>query len=153
MSRRVAAWLLGLSVVLAAAPRARAALGEPASSVALDAKALAATRRATAARDAYSVHELESAACVVREFVSPSGLVFAVAWQGVSEPDLSPLLGAYAGEYRTSLSETPRVHGRRSQQVVAAHVVVERWGHMRKLQGRAYVPALVPPGVKVDDLR
>jgi hypothetical protein len=32
-------------------------------------------------------------------------------------------------------------------------VVVERWGHMRDLHGRAYLPALLPDGVTVDDLQ
>ncbi len=155
MSRRLPAPLsaLALSVsILAAAPRAWATLGEPASSIALDGKVLAASQRASAARGGYSVHELATGGWVVREFVSPGGVVFAVAWQGISEPDLAPLLGSYASEYAERLAATPREHGRRSRQVVGKNLVVERWGHMRKLQGRAYAPALIPPGVTVDDI-
>jgi hypothetical protein len=35
----------------------------------------------------------------------------------------------------------------------ANNVVVEKWGHMRNLQGRAYAPALMPQGVSVDEIR
>jgi len=32
-------------------------------------------------------------------------------------------------------------------------VVVEKWGNMRNLQGRAYAPALIPPGVSIDEIK
>jgi hypothetical protein len=37
--------------------------------------------------------------------------------------------------------------------VAAAHVVVDRWGHMRDLHGRAWIPDLVPQGVTLDEIR
>ena len=68
-------------------------------------------------------------------------------------PDLTPLLGSYAGEYQEALGRTARKYGERHLQVKAAHVVVQKWGHMRNLQGRAYAPDLVPAGVTVDEIR
>ncbi|HTP51202.1 MAG TPA: DUF2844 domain-containing protein [Anaeromyxobacteraceae bacterium] len=156
MARRLFAPLLALGLVLsvaAAALPAVAALGEPVASVASDTKALAATRRADTARQGYTVHELATGGSVVREFSSPAGVVFGIAWQGIAEPDLTPLLGSYLTEYRASLAETPPARGRRSQQVIGAHVVVERWGHMRNIRGRAYVPALLPSGVTAHDIQ
>ena len=134
-------------------PRAQAALGESADSVESDRTALSAVRRAATARDAYTIQEIKSDAATVREYVSSSGVVFAVAWNGLSHPDLTPLLGSYAGEYREALRQTPRKPGRRHLQVKAERVVVEKWGHMRNLQGRAYVPALIPQGVSVDEIK
>ena len=156
MKRRIFA--LPVCLVLAAvsfstARLAQAALGESADSVESDRKALSAVRRATTARDAYTVQEIKSAATTVREYVSSSGVVFAVAWNGLSHPDLTPLLGSYAGVYREALRQTPRKPGRRHLQVKAERVVVEKWGHMRNLQGRAYVPALIPQGVSVDEIK
>jgi len=89
----------------------------------------------------------------VREYLSPSGQVFAVAWDGLTHPDLAVLLGTYADEYRAASRETPRVRGQRNRRVEAPHVVVEMWGHMRHLQGRAYAPSLVPPGVDLDEIK
>ncbi len=157
MKRTHYAVVLGLSLftaVLAAAPPAEAVLGEPADSVAADRNALSAIRSAATTTHAnYTVQQVESDAVTVREYISPSGIVFAVAWNGMVNPDLTQLLGSYSGEYREARRQMPRKHGRRSQQVKTNRVVVETWGHMRNLQGRAYVPALVPPGVIIDEIK
>ncbi len=128
-------------------------LGEPASSVTSDSKALAAVHRATTSHSGYTVQEMVSATTTVREYVSPDGIVFAVAWNGISNPDLSQLLGSYAADYHQALQQTRRIAGQRHLQVKADRVVVEKWGHMRNLQGRAYAPALLPKGVNVDEIR
>ncbi|HEY6872433.1 MAG TPA: DUF2844 domain-containing protein [Geobacteraceae bacterium] len=134
-------------------PLARATLGESADSVESDRRALSGVRRAATSRDGYTVHEAVSDANSVREYVSSSGIVFAIAWNGLSHPDLTLLLGSYAGEYWQAAKQTPRKPGRRSLQVKGGRVVVEKWGHMRNLQGRAYVPALIPPGVSLDEIK
>ena len=116
MSRRSWVPIVGLALsALAAAPRALATLGEPASSIAVDGSALAAKERAVTARGGYTVHELASGGYVLREFVAPGGLVFAVTWTGASAPDLVPLLGSYAGEYGARLAAAPRRRGRGPQ--------------------------------------
>lgn len=84
----------------------------------------------------YTVHEIESDASSVREYMAPSGVVFGIAWNGLIHPDLTPLLGSYAVEYRAALKQTPRKPGRRRHQVKSERVIVEKWGHMRNLQGR-----------------
>ncbi|SPQ01901.1 conserved exported hypothetical protein [Candidatus Sulfobium mesophilum] len=145
---------LGLSIALVApAQRTEAALGESADTVELDRKALAAVRGATKAHKSYTVREFNSASTAVREYISPSGVVFGIAWKGLIHPDLTQLLGSYAGEYREALRQTPRQQGRRHLQVKTNRIVVEKWGHMRNLQGRAYAPDLVPSGVSVNDIR
>ena len=48
---------------------------------------------------------------------------------------------------------SPREPGRRNQKVETNRIVVEKWGHMRNLQGRAYVPALIPAGVSIDEIK
>lgn len=145
---------LGLCLAAAlAAPRARAALGEPERSVADDRRALQAAARSLTTRGGFTVHELATGGTTVREYVSADGLVFAVAWSGLSQPALEPLLGSYAAEYQAAAAATARVRGRRAQQVTGPNLVVERWGHMRDLHGRAYAPALLPGGVSLDDIQ
>lgn len=145
---------LGLAAPLISTPHpAHAALGESADSVESDRKALSAVRRATTSRAGYAVQEVVSDANTVREYVSLSGIVFAIAWNGLSHPNLTPLLGSYADEYRHALRQTPRKPGRRALKVMGDRIVVEKWGHMRNLQGRAYVPALIPSGVSLDEIR
>lgn len=145
---------LGLALsTFVLARQAEAVLGGSASSVTSDRQALSAVHRATTNRGAYTVQEFQSGATTVREYVSSSGVVFAVAWNGRVHPDLTTLLGSYAGEYQAALRQTARKRGLRRQDVRSDQVVVEKWGHMRNLQGRAYAPALIPSGVTNDEIR
>ena len=140
-------------VILATAQRVQAALGESVDSVESDRKALSAVRGAVTVHNEYAVHQVDSDSVLVREYVSASGVVFAVAWNGLVHPDLTQLLGSYAGEYEKGLEQTPRELGSRRLRVKTNQIVVEEWGHMRNLQGRAYVPALIPPGVSADEIK
>ena len=156
MHKRLKAMFLGLGLVAAtivSAQQARATLGETADSLATDRKALSAVRRSTTARTGYTVEEIESDSTIVREYAALSGVVFGIAWNGLVHPDLAPLLGSYEDEYSQALRQAPRKKGRRRLQVKTERVIVEKWGHMRNLQGRAYVPALLPAGVSVDEIK
>jgi len=156
MKKRVPALFIGFcfaAFALAAAQRAQATLGESADSVASDRKAFSAVQHATVTRTGYTVQEIKSEANVVREYVSSSGVVFAVAWNGLAHPDLTSLLGSYVGEYQQALRQTPGRKGKRHLQVKADRVIVEKWGHMRNLQGRAYIPTLIPSGVSIDEIK
>lgn len=156
MKRTLIALLIGLGLAaffLAAAGPVQAALGESFDSVASDETALAAKRVSKTVLTGYTVQELRSDSVTLREYVAPTGIIFAIAWSGLIHPDLTPLLGSYAGEYRTSLRHAPREPGRRNHKVETNRIIVEKWGHMRNLQGRAYVPALIPSGVNIDEIR
>ena len=141
------------AISLAVVQETPAALGESADSVASDQRALSAGPGVTTVSPDYTVQEVTSDAVTVREYVSPSGIVFALAWNGLVRPDLTVLLGSYADEYETARSKTPRMPGRRNSRIETQRVVVETWGHMRDLHGRAYAPALVPQGVAIDEIK
>ena len=156
MKRRFSALLIGLGLAaafLTSAGRVEATLGEVEDSVVSDETALVAKRVSKTVRNGYTVQELRSDSVIVREYIAPTGVVFAIAWNGLIHPDLTPLLGSYADEYETAMRHASREPGRRHRQVETNRVVVEKWGHMRNLQGRAYVPALIPSGVSVDEIK
>src|SRR5450755_5113228 len=96
---------LGVALLIqAASVPAFAALGADASSIASDGLQMKGMVRVSAAQ-AYSVHEIETpSGTLVREYVSPAGKVFAVAWRGPKMPDLQQTLGVYFKQY----SEAPR---------------------------------------------
>ncbi|GFO55717.1 hypothetical protein GMSM_27240 [Geomonas sp. Red276] len=144
---------LALAAMLLLPLPAGATLGGPPSSVAADRTALSATHRAAISRNGYTINEMADRATVVREYLSADGVVFAIAWEGNLHPDLSQLLGGYAGEYSAARQKAPRVAGRRRQRLVTGSMVVETWGHMRGLRGRAYLPARLPSGVSVHEIR
>ena len=157
MKRRLTTLLIGLGLAVlflaAAAGPVQAALGESVDSVASDQTALAAKRVSKTVRNGYTVQELRSDSVTLREYVAPTGIIFAIAWNGLIHPDLTSLLGSYAGEYRTALQHALRQHGSRHRKVETDQIVVEKWGQMRNLQGRAYVPALIPSGVSIDEIK
>jgi hypothetical protein len=156
MKQRLTTLLIGLGFAvffLTAAGPVQAALGEPVDSIASDQTALAAKRVTKMVSNGYTVQELRSDSVTVREYVAPTGIIFAIAWNGLIHPDLTQLLGSYAGEYQAVLQHALREPGRRNRKVETDQVVVEKWGHMRNLQGRAYVPALIPSGVTIDEIK
>lgn len=87
----------------------------------------------------------------VNEYLSSSGTVFAISWRGPRPPDLSELLGSYFTEYQTAAA-SPHIQ-RHHLFVTTKDLVVEAGGHMRDLRGRAYVPALLPPGMSADQIQ
>jgi hypothetical protein len=90
---------------------------------------------------------------VVREYVSPAGKVFGVAWQGPRIPDLRQLLGAYYAQYESAASAARSVRHRGPLLIQEPGLVVQSGGHMRAYNGLAYVPDLLPAGVRAEEIR
>ena len=131
---------------------ARPTLGESADSVDSDRIAYSAVRHDTQFRRGYSVQNFATDGNDVREYISPSGIVFAIAWNGLSHPDLTTLLGTYLQEFQQALRNTSMQRGKRHVQTKAKRVIVEKWGHMRSMRGRAYIQALIPSGVTINEI-
>jgi hypothetical protein len=135
-----------------------AGLGEKIDSLPKDMKVMGlkekavAKSRSTSAR--FQIHELSQGALSVKEYVRPDGTIFAVTWKGNTQPDLSALLGVYVDDYQEALkNRKPRKGFRWAATTQGKNVIVETSGIMRAMRGRAYVPALLPSGVSVNDLQ
>ncbi len=88
---------------------------------------------------------------LVREFVSNTGVVFAVSWSGPFIPDLQQLLGE--SNFK-SFTTAVREQSERGPQVVKqGSLVVRSSGRMRAFTGSAYLVDQMPSGVKPDDLQ
>jgi hypothetical protein len=131
---------------------ATATLGGGANSVAADAKAFSATAGKSTQFDSYSIQEIVSEGYTLKEFVSKGGTVFAAAWMGAHHPDLSKLLGSYYEEHQKARSQLQKTKGRAKISIKSSNVVVEMGGHMRAVNGRAYVSSLIPNGVSLEDI-
>lgn len=100
----------------------------------------------------YTIYELQlPSGCVVKEYVSSTNVVFAVAWQGPSLPDLQQVLGTFFDQYTEAVNAERRGPGARSIQEPG--LVVQSGGHMRAFFGRAYVPQMLPQDVSADEIR
>jgi len=136
---------------VAASQDSWATLGGTRDTVQADEVQMRATRR-IASHTGYEVHALTlDSGTVVKEFVAPSGTVFAVAWQGPFKPDLNKLLGEH---FSRLVAAGRQPHGdHRMLSVHAADLVIESGGRMRGFAGRAYLPALMPATASVEDIR
>jgi hypothetical protein len=153
-ARSVHSKLLAALVILATAFPARASLGGDTATIQADQLHMQGTRT-TKAAESYTVHEIQAATgTVVREYLSPEGKVFAVAWNGPWLPDLRQLLGGYFEQYRAAAQ--PQSGARRVRKPVMIDrpgLVVQVGGHIRAFSGRAYVPEMLPSGVRAEDIQ
>lgn len=131
-----------------------AVLGGDAGSVQADQAHLQASLRSTG-KEAYTVQELHApTGTVVREYVSPGGSVFGVAWEGPWPPDMHQLLGAYFDQYaRAMQSASGSRMGRRPVHIELPGLVVQVAGHARSFTGQAYVPQMLPQGMTAGEIR
>jgi hypothetical protein len=135
--------------------QAFAGLGENVSSVLADQARMQGSLRTTQSAS-YTVHEITAASgVVVREYVSPAtGKIFAVAWQGSWPPNMRQVLADYFAPYQQAAQAQANLHaGRRPLLINQAGLVVESGGHMRSFTGRAYIPDMLPEGVKTEAIR
>lgn len=135
---------------------AKAGLGDTVASVQADRVRMKGELR-TSSGPGYSVQEITApSGTIVREYISPSGQVFAVRWSGPAMPDLQQILGTYFTQLQSAV-QTQRAAGKRTGhhhlEVHGPSLVVHAGGHMRQYSGMAYVPALVPQNLSISDLQ
>ncbi|HEX7674633.1 MAG TPA: DUF2844 domain-containing protein [Bdellovibrio sp.] len=145
---------IALALCLLSSSSAFAVLGQRSDSVVKMATSMKAKiKAASTSSSAYTAQDVELNGTKIREYLNSDGVVFAVAWQGVIEPDLSSLLGDYYTEYSQALRTTEKSAAtKRNLNIETTRMKVRKFGHMRSWHGLAYVSSLVPEGVSVEDL-
>jgi Protein of unknown function (DUF2844) len=144
--------LLSPLLLIAFALPVFATLGEDASSVQSDQTHMKASVQVSRTAN-YSVHEMKAAeGTAVREFVSPSGKVFGVAWNGPFRPDLKQMLGSYYDQF-VAAAQSKRGGRNAPLTIQEPGLVVQMSGHQRSFVGRAYVPGLLPQGVQPTEIK
>jgi hypothetical protein len=135
---------------------AHASLGGDSASVETDRvhmKVNHAARLTPSSTGSYTVHEMTlSTGTFVRQYVSQTGVVFAVSWSGPFMPDLRQLLGPH---FDTMVARQAK-QNHASHRYLSQHesdLVVESGGHPRSFVGRAYLPSLLPDGVADKDIQ
>jgi hypothetical protein len=135
---------------------ASATLGGDVSTVDVDRVGVQGALLGITGQSAYSVHELRaSSGTVLREYVSPAGKVFGVAWQGPWMPDLRQLLGPYFETYQAAITAAQSSPHRRrgTLDIETPDFVLHAGGRPRAFVGSAYVPALMPVSVTSASIR
>jgi hypothetical protein len=101
---------------------------------------------AGAARDGYVVREIRYGAAAMREYITPSGVVFGIDWKGMIRPAVNQLLGSVTNGNPEDLPRQMKGGGRTED------IVVQKWGSPAEPQGRAYMPELAPAGIKMEHI-
>jgi hypothetical protein len=142
-------------LLLLAPSTAFASLGGTVASVTADRVHVEGALMRMVTTDAYALHEIRAASgTLIREFVNSAGTVFAVAWEGAWMPDLQQVLGDHFAEYQAAMRARQQVRrARGSIAIDQPGLVVQMTGHARTFTGRAYLPAAVPPGVQLENIK
>jgi hypothetical protein len=100
----------------------------------------------------YSTHQsVDANGVTIREYVLPGNVVFAVTWDGPIRPDMTALLGSYfpnfvnAGQTRAQ-GTGPLIDGNDDFRIESA-------GRLGRFSGMAWLPRLMPAGVRASDLQ
>jgi hypothetical protein len=157
--------MLGSALLMLLAIPMWASLGDTAASVLNDQARWKGTL-SSVDNGTYAVHEITMASgAKVREFVSPAGAVFAIAWDGPFPPNFQQLLGPYYQQVQEALADQKAAQQASEQQggatrrrrgpvmVETPGLVFAQSGHMRSFHGVAYIPQLVPQGVQSSEIR
>jgi hypothetical protein len=123
-----------------------ATLGESSASIKADHKL--STNNELYKVESYKVSSVTN----IREYIAKDGIVFAVSWKGQFKPNLSELLGTH---YRTLTNAIAnKRHGGRAAVYINRHdIVIESNGHPGYFFGKAYLPAVMPSGMKESEIR
>jgi hypothetical protein len=137
--------------------RAAAALGGDVTSVEADQQQMKA-KRAVRASASYSVHEITTPyGTVVREYVSPDGKVFGVAWRGPFLPNFQQLLGDSYATFAQAAQDARSAQPRRSRNaplmVAQPGLVMHSGSHTRAYVGHAYVPGMILQDIDAQEIR
>jgi hypothetical protein len=153
-ARSIVCQVMATLVVFGAAFPACASLGGDTGSIQADQLHMQGTRT-TKTVGSYEVHEIQAVTgTVVKEYLSPDGKVFAVAWHGPRLPDLRQLLGGYFEQYRAAAQPQSGARiVRRPIMINLPGLVVQISGHVGAFSGRAYVPETLPSGVREEDIQ
>ena len=89
----------------------------------------------------------------VRQYVSSSGQVYAVSWDGPTMPDVAVLLGTSFDRYRQEANTAlPNASGLHSSRVSTSDLMAETAVRLRDFSGRAWLPSALPAGVTAADI-
>ena len=144
----------GVALVLGLllAPAVRAGLGERVETVARDHAAPGAPARKVTPMAHCDLHEITSAQGLrIREYVARDGTVFATTWSGPAMPDLKVALAGHYAEYHAAAQAHRGGHHVFSMS--SDRLVIRVVKLPRGLVGSARVPALVPAGMDLNDIR
>jgi hypothetical protein len=146
---------VGLCTPLLFSALAQATLGEKSASIATNRVQMKSVQRLATVNTVkgYGVDESVVGGTTIRQYTTTDGTVFAITWDGIAEPDLAILLGAFKTRYIEAAKAKVRVRRSRFSEIRADGLVVQKMGHMRAYHGVITATDLMPSGLTAEDLQ
>jgi Protein of unknown function (DUF2844) len=89
----------------------------------------------------------------IRQYVAPTGQIYAVSWDGPAMPDIRALFGDWFGRYQQGATEAQSsAGGLHSSSVEGSDLMVQSSVRLREFTGRAWLPGALPAGVTSADI-
>jgi hypothetical protein len=89
----------------------------------------------------------------IRQYVAPTGQIYAVSWDGPAMPDIRALFGTWFGRYQQGAIEAQsNAGGLHSSNIEGSDLVVQSSVRLREFTGRAWLSAALPAGVTSTDI-
>ena len=152
---RIGRFVVVLLSLIARPSAAWASLGGSVTTVDADRVRVEGALMRIVRNNTFTLHEIRSASgTMIREYVDPSGTVFAVAWDGPWLPDLRQVLGEHFDHYQNAMRvRQPSRTGRGVVTIDEGGLVVQMSGHPRAFTGRAYLSSRLPAGIQLESIR
>ncbi len=147
--KTVSRWVITAAAVLLVGQGFYASVMDCAGAAEKDNDVEAVHRAGHAVHDGYRVEEIRYGAAMMREYITPTGVIFGLDWKGMIHPDVTDLLGSIAGTHPEGPAD-PGQAKKSKTDTEAEEVVIQKWGQPDDPHGRAYAPDLAPQGVKPD---
>jgi hypothetical protein len=144
LGRSLTATSLALVLSLGLAGSANATLGGDVASVKANQEHLGASRQIAKLISGERHDLVLVSGTVVHEYVSATGAVYAVTWQGPRIPDLRELLGPSFAQLEGGNVHRNGIH---RMSLSSSDLEIRSMGRRGGFAGRAWIPSLVPAGV------
>ena len=137
-------------------------LGEKSSDVnasankASSASEIRVLKKQSSAGASFTTREAVTEYGTVTEYVRTDGVVFAITWKGIEQPNLKEILGAYFFEYKTARNQDRQSKQRGHKKLSStqsSRVLVSRFGNMRNMRGKAVAKDLMPEGLQIGEIQ
>lgn len=133
---------------------ANAVLGRQEDSINADLKVIAGKHHVAITHNDFKVHEFSNDHLLVREYADNNGTIFAITWKGLNHLDLNSFMGNYFSDFKQASEQAPKLQGRLPYRMLrGSQVVVQQFGHMGAVRGKAWVLDLLPQGVTTDEIK
>lgn len=145
-------WVATATMALSAPVLAR--IGDYETSITEDSKNFELKQSGIEDKGGYKIFTLSGEIFTVQEYALKNGKIFAIAWKGSVEPNLSSLVNdSYQYQLRKALEISTRRAGIRETLPLVQSLKVQRWAKLRSAEGSIIESEWAPKDFKLNEIK